>query len=335
MQHGSSDSDFDLRAVGCPASACFGNVMRRHPRWFAAAKYVILSVYSIANLYETILFRTVRANYKAEWELLWSYRESLAFPDGLMSLINGTVEVTRPALLEEIILNILLYVPLGYLLPFIFEKLKPWQVVAIAFCCSALTEVTQLVCKIGLFEFDDMLNNTMGCVIGLLIYKCIIRRRVRKSYGIIKYLQLSGMAGCLPDNCGYCSLSVVLLHLYPHLHLILHLLLKLIPQPIPRKSDRWQLVVGAEAFCWLHQVHHVATDIARLAGGQVAVVAVLEVDAQLAGDLVLHVVQSLTGFGHHGALLVGIVGVVVGVDGSLLLIVVVHIHRKTPPSFWS
>lgn len=155
------------------------NGMRRHPRWFAAAKYAILGVYIIANLYETILFRAVKSDYKAEWELLWSYRKSLAFPDGIMSLLRGTVEVVRPALLEEIILNILLYIPLGYLLPFVFEKLKPWQVVVIAFLCSVLTEVTQLVCKIGWFEFDDMLNNTFGCVIGLLIYRSVIWRRLR------------------------------------------------------------------------------------------------------------------------------------------------------------
>lgn len=156
------------------------NGLRRHSRWFTVAKYVILGVYIAANLYETILFRPVQANYRAEWELLWSYRESLAFPDGWRSLFNGTVEVIRPLLLEEIILNILLYIPLGYLLPFMFEKLKPWQVVAIAFMCSALTEVTQLICKIGWFEFDDMLNNTFGCVIGLLIYRSVIWRRIRR-----------------------------------------------------------------------------------------------------------------------------------------------------------
>lgn len=156
------------------------HILRRHPRWFAAAKYVIFGVYILANLYETILFRTVSVDHRAEWALLWSYRASLAFPDGLMSLLRGTVEVTRPGLLEEIILNVLLYIPMGYLLPTVFEKLKPWQVVLIGFVCSVLTEVSQYVFKIGLFEFDDMLNNTIGCVIGLVMYLCIVRRRVKK-----------------------------------------------------------------------------------------------------------------------------------------------------------
>ncbi len=159
------------------------NALQRHPRWFAAAKYAILGVYILANLHETLLFRAVRPDYRAEWQLLWSYRESLSFPDGLMSLINGTVKVVRPALLEEIVLNILLYIPLGYLLPFVFERLKPWQIVAVALGCSVMTEVIQLIGKIGWFEFDDMLNNTMGCVIGLLIYETVMRKRMvdRKS----------------------------------------------------------------------------------------------------------------------------------------------------------
>lgn len=154
------------------------NSLRRYPRWFAAAKYAILGVYILANLHETLLFRAVRPDYRAEWQLLWSYRESLAFPDGLMSLIRGTVKVVRPALLEEIVLNILLYIPLGYLLPFVFARIKPWQVIAVALGCSMITEVIQLVGKIGWFEFDDMLNNTLGCVIGLLIYETVMRKRI-------------------------------------------------------------------------------------------------------------------------------------------------------------
>lgn len=153
------------------------HLLRGRPKLYATAKYVIFAVYVAANLYETILFRAVRDDRRAEWELLWSYRKSLDFPDGLMSLFNGTVQVVRPALLEEIILNILLYIPLGYLLPFTFEKLKPWQVLLIGLGCSVLTEVTQLVCKIGLFEFDDMLNNTLGCAIGLMMYKGLFTPR--------------------------------------------------------------------------------------------------------------------------------------------------------------
>ena len=45
-------------------------------------------------------------------------------------------------------------------------------------------------------------------------------------------------------------------------------------------------------------VDHVPAHIAVFTAGEVAVVALLEVDAQFAGDFKLHVVQGAPGFGH-------------------------------------
>ena len=48
----------------------------------------------------------------------------------------------------------------------------------------------------------------------------------------------------------------------------------------------------------MQKVDHVTAHIAVFAAGEIAVVALLEVDAQLPGDFKLHVVQSAAGFGH-------------------------------------
>lgn len=139
-------------------------------------RYGVFIVYVLANLYETILFRAVTPEYNMELELLWSYREALS--------MQGHLSVSSFGMLEEIVLNILLYIPMGYLLPFtwqrFFEKGRriPWLVVLIGFACSALTEISQLLFRIGLFEFDDMLNNTLGTVIGCLMYQGWMRKRV-------------------------------------------------------------------------------------------------------------------------------------------------------------
>lgn len=150
-------------------------VLRRYPKWLATAGYALLALYAAAYLYETLLFRTVKDEYMFRTEVLWSYREALVMPDGLMSLFKGTARVKRPDLWESILLNILLCIPLGYLLPFVFAKLKGWHVLLIAFLCSVLTEGVQLVFRLGWFEFDDIINNTLGAVIGLVMYLCIIR----------------------------------------------------------------------------------------------------------------------------------------------------------------
>ena len=52
---------------------------------------------------------------------------------------------------------------------------------------------------------------------------------------------------------------------------------------------------------------HIAADVARFAGGQVAVIALLEVDAQLARDLLLHVAQRVFGLRHVDLIAVAVV----------------------------
>lgn len=153
-------------------------LLSRKPRLLKLAKYFIFGVYVLANLYETILFRAVKPEMTAAWEPLWSYRKSLSIVDGL--------RIDDLELFEEILLNILLYIPLGYLLPFTWcwfrsERLLSVRVILVGFVCSALTEITQLVFRIGLFEFDDMINNTLGCAVGCLLYGLIMRRHDRRS----------------------------------------------------------------------------------------------------------------------------------------------------------
>lgn len=154
-------------------------LFRSRPRLFAAVKAVIFLVYIAGYLNETLLFRPVMRYRTAEWELLWSYRKALALPDGWRSFLNGTVVIADEHLLECILLNILLFVPMGYLLPFVFERIRPWQVLLIALLMSAATEVIQLVTKIGWFEFDDMLNNMLGCLIGLILARLLLGRSRR------------------------------------------------------------------------------------------------------------------------------------------------------------
>lgn len=56
-----------------------------------------------------------------------------------------------------------------------------------------------------------------------------------------------------------------------------------------------------------HALDHVASDVASLTGGHIAVVPLFEVNAQLVGDFKLHVIEGLLGFGNHGT--VGVAGV--------------------------
>lgn len=68
---------------------------------------------------------------------------------------------------RNLILNILLFVPLGFLLPLIWERFCTfWKTYLAGFLLTLLIETMQLCLKRGIFELDDILNNTLGTMIG-------------------------------------------------------------------------------------------------------------------------------------------------------------------------
>ena len=75
---------------------------------------------------------------------------------------------------RNIILNIFMLVPFGFLLPYIAKPFKKvgWTTLA-GFLFTLLIEATQLILKRGIFETDDLINNTLGVIIGYGFYRLV------------------------------------------------------------------------------------------------------------------------------------------------------------------
>ena len=70
-------------------------------------------------------------------------------------------------LLKENLLNCMLLLPAGALLPLIMNRKVKWQeALAFGVLISATIETSQLIMMRGLFEWDDMIHNGLGCMIG-------------------------------------------------------------------------------------------------------------------------------------------------------------------------
>lgn len=67
--------------------------------------------------------------------------------------------------------NIAWFVPFGFLLPMIWQKLKSFYIIPLGFLLSLIIEISQLVTGKGMFEIDDLVLNTLGTAVGCLIYK--------------------------------------------------------------------------------------------------------------------------------------------------------------------
>ena len=80
-----------------------------------------------------------------------------------------------PELREEIIWNVIAFIPIGLLA----GKLWNWNGILIGAGLSAFIEVIQLITHRGLFEFDDIIHNTAGTIIGVVAI--ILLKRLFKS----------------------------------------------------------------------------------------------------------------------------------------------------------
>lgn len=70
--------------------------------------------------------------------------------------------------------NILLMIPLGFILPYFFKKLKNTTkiILTIVFIISIL-EITQFGLHLGSFDIDDIILNTLGGITGIFIFRII------------------------------------------------------------------------------------------------------------------------------------------------------------------
>ncbi len=75
---------------------------------------------------------------------------------------------------RNIILNILMFVPFGFLLPsaFVFFR-KFWKTYLAGFVVTLGIECSQLIFALGIFECDDIFNNFLGVMVGYGFYAIV------------------------------------------------------------------------------------------------------------------------------------------------------------------
>ena len=77
--------------------------------------------------------------------------------------------------------NVLAFMPFGFFLPVIWVRTRHWYItVLLSFAMSLLVETMQLVGKVGSFDVDDLLLNTIGGFAGYIIF--VLARGVWERY---------------------------------------------------------------------------------------------------------------------------------------------------------
>ncbi|RDW16132.1 VanZ family protein [Oceanobacillus arenosus] len=71
--------------------------------------------------------------------------------------------------------NLILFLPLGVLLPLTFRTIRLPKVIFISIILSLTIEVIQFLTKIGAFDIDKIILNTLGCILGFYAFNLIYK----------------------------------------------------------------------------------------------------------------------------------------------------------------
>ena len=134
----------------------------------------LLIIYIFTVIYVTFLMRSPYQEARASLALLRAWKRTF-FVKG-----ECVFSLHRLRRLRQSFLNIIMFVPMGYFLPIVTSRARNWwQVILFGFGVSCGIELLQYLTLLGMFDVDDLLNNTIGVGIGWIIWKTFLEKKSR------------------------------------------------------------------------------------------------------------------------------------------------------------
>ena len=131
---------------------------------------VVYIEYLVLLICATIIFRDSTCALGVEFVPFWNYTYSYFTEDVLL----------------ETLLNIVMFIPVGFCTSVFLKRPVLVKIFFVSMILSCFIEVTQYLLERGFCETNDVMNNTVGGVIGYMIYKAtpvILNFFKQKRYG--------------------------------------------------------------------------------------------------------------------------------------------------------
>lgn len=148
---------------------------------------VVFAIYIFGNLFFTLLNREVLSESVIIIQPGSDFQSAFYMDMGILGFIReilnsnfstalSSIHIQSNIMAREVLLNILLYFPMGYLLPFVFKSLRGHilLITLIGFLASCATEFTQLYFHLGVFQVDDIILNTLGAFLGAILGSILV-----------------------------------------------------------------------------------------------------------------------------------------------------------------
>ena len=100
--------------------------------------------------------------------------------------------------IKEVVYNILVFVPAGVYFTAFFGERKWWEGIGASFLISLSFEIIQWIFSIGVSDITDLLGNTLGGVLGTLLFvlfgKILSKKRMRVINVVGAAVEIVGIA---------------------------------------------------------------------------------------------------------------------------------------------
>jgi len=143
-----------------------GSKKTRLPRVLGWVAFII---YLIGLSY--FLFFSEQYGRRIEYE---EYRYNLVLFRQIMGFVRSYNQFNFKYIFINIFGNILIFTPFGFGIPILIRNADRFiRVLAATLLFSLLIETIQLTYKVGCFDVDDLLLNTVGGVLGFVAYRVV------------------------------------------------------------------------------------------------------------------------------------------------------------------
>ena len=150
-------------------------------------KYVLIAVFAVylfLLFYVAFFSRSAAADYLVHISLYEDLANAIKIDFGILGLLKvlftegfsaamAHVRINKIEDIVQVYLNIVLFLPMGYLLPYVFDFFRRDMKVRTILACfisTLLIENVQLMTKLGFYDIDDIVSNTLGGILGLRLY---------------------------------------------------------------------------------------------------------------------------------------------------------------------
>ena len=152
-------------------------------------------------IYLVVLFWIIVLKLSVRFTYMGQQRSMNLIPYNQPLMLNGKAD------LGEIILNALVFVPMGVYVAILFKKWSVIKSILFFALSSLILESIQYITALGAFDITDIINNTLGGIVGLFLFK-ILEKLKGNSLKAQKIVNIMALLATIAFICLFLYLKI-------------------------------------------------------------------------------------------------------------------------------